>query len=404
MTNVITKPKKFQYDSTWLINNQIGCQGYIPREYDVYKNNINLHCVRWIRNIQSNIIIIYIHTNGRASPDAIELLPLCDLIDSNLLTFDCKGCGKSGGQYTLSNSIDLADLINEIVHTKPDMEIILWGRGLGTNTVIEYLNFSSRSKNIKFIVLDSPFTSLYDIVYKAASSIDTVGVVIPSVFVKFALFMMRKSAKSQLGTDPYDIKPISLVNTIDLPCYILSADEDDYIPDSMGKEIAQLWRGKCWYRIFPGGHVGERDPGVILSTFDKIILYLSTIPSNLASPTTIDNILTSSEKIYSNEETKEPLPLSSEQNEKLRDIYSDRESIYIAPIWKDDSSSKSCELCQTEFTLMNRRHHCRNCGSLVCNSCSKRRLTLPNSVFDPNELVRVCDVCYDGLTCSITMK
>ncbi|KAI9366591.1 FYVE zinc finger-domain-containing protein [Pilaira anomala] len=41
--------------------------------------------------------------------------------------------------------------------------------------------------------------------------------------------------------------------------------------------------------------------------------------------------------------------------------------------WEDDRSVKSCPFCQNSFTLINRKHHCRLCGRVVCGNirCSK---------------------------------
>ena len=49
---------------------------------------------------------------------------------------------------------------------------------------------------------------------------------------------------------------------------------------------------------------------------------------------------------------------------------SSQDDLLIAPLWKQDSSSSSCEVCDAKFhALLRRRHHCRKCGRLVCNSC-----------------------------------
>jgi hypothetical protein len=37
--------------------------------------------------------------------------------------------------------------------------------------------------------------------------------------------------------------------------------------------------------------------------------------------------------------------------------------------WMNDSAANSCLVCRSSFTLMFRRHHCRMCGSIVCDSC-----------------------------------
>lgn len=60
--------------------------------------------------------------------------------------------------------------------------------------------------------------------------------------------------------------------------------------------------------------------------------------------------------------------------------------------WIPDHKRHICMVCQRErFTMFNRRHHCRRCGRLVCNSCSSKKMTLDGS----EEPVRVCDQCYN---------
>jgi hypothetical protein len=34
---------------------------------------------------------------------------------------------------------------------------------------------------------------------------------------------------------------------------------------------------------------------------------------------------------------------------------------------------KRCELCDAAFAVLRRRHHCRNCGAAVCDSCALAR-------------------------------
>ncbi|XP_056151758.1 zinc finger FYVE domain-containing protein 26 [Lampris incognitus] len=60
--------------------------------------------------------------------------------------------------------------------------------------------------------------------------------------------------------------------------------------------------------------------------------------------------------------------------------------------WIPDGQQDVCMVCRRErFTMFNRRHHCRQCGRLVCHACSERRMLVEGC---PGDQVRVCDQCY----------
>jgi hypothetical protein len=58
--------------------------------------------------------------------------------------------------------------------------------------------------------------------------------------------------------------------------------------------------------------------------------------------------------------------------------------------WEPDAASKTCRVCGVRYTLLRRRHHCRRCGRLVCQNCSKARLALRE---ERSRKVRVCSAC-----------
>ena len=59
--------------------------------------------------------------------------------------------------------------------------------------------------------------------------------------------------------------------------------------------------------------------------------------------------------------------------------------------WQDDSSIYSCSGCGSQFGLLLRRHHCRNCGKIFCYGCSSARCV----VSDVSKSIpqRVCKWC-----------
>jgi len=62
----------------------------------------------------------------------------------------------------------------------------------------------------------------------------------------------------------------------------------------------------------------------------------------------------------------------------------------MAPVWVPDSEAKTCTVCGGKFTFTNRRHHCRQCGCLVCGTCSNYKKFLPGQ---GKSKQRVCEKC-----------
>ncbi|CAK1357794.1 unnamed protein product [Cercospora beticola] len=96
--------------------------------------------------------------------------------------------------------------------------------------------------------------------------------------------------------------------------------------------------------------------------------------------------------------------------------YGRRESDIVLPRWQPDHEVNKCPVCETEFSLLYRRHHCRKCGRVVCARCSPHRITIPrqyivqppdivslyaddpasplrNPALGGGEVVRVCNPC-----------
>ncbi|KAK9479678.1 FYVE zinc finger-domain-containing protein [Lipomyces japonicus] len=76
--------------------------------------------------------------------------------------------------------------------------------------------------------------------------------------------------------------------------------------------------------------------------------------------------------------------------------------ITVAP-WQPDGDAQYCPICQHQFSLFYRRHHCRICGKVVCGSCSQSFIPYPpdSYVLPPYQshpepagtLFRTCDDC-----------
>jgi hypothetical protein len=66
-----------------------------------------------------------------------------------------------------------------------------------------------------------------------------------------------------------------------------------------------------------------------------------------------------------------------------------------APIWIPDILSDKCMLCGITLTFFRRRHHCRNCGKIMCTGCLPARMILGH--ISETRKSKVCRTCVREL-------
>ena len=59
--------------------------------------------------------------------------------------------------------------------------------------------------------------------------------------------------------------------------------------------------------------------------------------------------------------------------------------------WVDDKIVNNCNNCNIQFTMLIRKHHCRNCGKIFCGVCSENKITIPNKIKTVNKQYNYLD-------------
>ncbi|KAL4239971.1 hypothetical protein ACF0H5_000767 [Mactra antiquata] len=72
-------------------------------------------------------------------------------------------------------------------------------------------------------------------------------------------------------------------------------------------------------------------------------------------------------------------------------VFENTNFILVKRSWQPDQEAISCPLCKSKFGGLKRRHHCRQCGMVVCNKCCNNMIPLPQLGIDDPE--RVCESC-----------
>ncbi|XP_074588886.1 1-phosphatidylinositol-3-phosphate 5-kinase FAB1B-like isoform X2 [Curcuma longa] len=66
--------------------------------------------------------------------------------------------------------------------------------------------------------------------------------------------------------------------------------------------------------------------------------------------------------------------------------------------WMPDDSCMVCYECDSQFTIFNRRHHCRKCGRIFCAKCTSNSVPVNSydseSLQEEGEFIRVCNFCF----------
>ncbi|XP_078441389.1 1-phosphatidylinositol-3-phosphate 5-kinase FAB1A isoform X2 [Wolffia australiana] len=67
--------------------------------------------------------------------------------------------------------------------------------------------------------------------------------------------------------------------------------------------------------------------------------------------------------------------------------------------WMPDQSCRVCYECDSQFTVFNRRHHCRLCGRVFCGGCTANSVPIPSNEPENShrievERIRVCNYCF----------
>ncbi|XP_033755429.1 uncharacterized protein LOC117338263 [Pecten maximus] len=79
------------------------------------------------------------------------------------------------------------------------------------------------------------------------------------------------------------------------------------------------------------------------------------------------------------------------RTEGLIDVFNSPNFTLVKPSWVADDAVAFCVLCNNKFNQLRRKHHCRQCGRILCGKCCNEKVLLPQMGLSQSE--RVCESC-----------
>lgn len=176
-----------------------------------------------------------------------------DTLGYNIFMADARGHGDSGGDYIgfgWDDRLDYVDWVDRVIdELGPDTEIVLHGVSMGAATVL-MASGEDLPDNVKAIVADSPYTSVYDMfAYQMKRMFH-----IPDIPV-----LPSTSIVTQLRAG-YSLKKASALEQVkkaDVPILYIHGEADTFVPTDMSQELYENTKSEAELMTIPNAGHGE---------------------------------------------------------------------------------------------------------------------------------------------------
>ena len=197
---------------------------------------------------RANLVIL--HGKDSAKEAYLEYLPQLLPYGYNVLLYDARAHGRSGGRTTsfgYHEWKDVVEAVRYIKHLAPDLPTGVFGHSMGGAVALQAL---SRSSEIEFGIIESAFAHLGDITHAYACR-DT-GIPLPRPFTDALLDRAERMADFRHR----EVEPERAAHLVTQPVMVVHGEEDRSIDVDNGRRLyAALGANQKELYVVPGaGH------------------------------------------------------------------------------------------------------------------------------------------------------
>ena len=200
----------------------------------------------------TNNTIILVHGIGCDRWEAMKYSDMYLDMGFNVLAYDSRAAGNSGGKDITLGFFEKTDLDNVVKWVKwvnPKAIIGVHGESLGAVTALLQAKLDQSEKNVNFYVVDSPYSDLWELMNIKLSR-DLRPNFQPAA--AFILFYSNIIALKKSNFSLYAVSPITAISDIKTPIMFIHGSNDTFIPASMSLELYLRKQGPKGIYISPG--------------------------------------------------------------------------------------------------------------------------------------------------------
>ena len=201
---------------------------------------------------------VLVHGFRSTRNEMLDHAPYLHAAGFDVLLYDTRACGLSGGRYSTMGWREQADLravIDQVESRSEGRPLVVMAHSLGAATaILEGVD----DDRVAAFILEAPFTAIEDVVDRGFRHFTRPH--LPAF--PFAPLTVRL-AEALVGQHRSAIRPIDVVGRLaPRPVLLVTGAHDTFVPPDDARRLAQAAGSTCsWWLIAEAGHPGsDRDP------------------------------------------------------------------------------------------------------------------------------------------------
>jgi len=193
--------------------------------------------------VPSNNTVVFVHGINGSRLMGLWYAPLYMKAGYNVLIYDSRASGESGGNsvsWGFYEKYDLDQWIDWVEQRHPKGTIGVHGVSMGAATALMHAEMNEVTHRVKFYVADSSYSDLEDLLTQQINA--TISLHNP-LWVKLLLRYSSIMAKWQSGFSYEDVSPVRSVRNVTTPILYLHGDADVLVPVDMNEQLYAATKG-----------------------------------------------------------------------------------------------------------------------------------------------------------------